>query len=238
MLKNHCFRGLGVVVSFVACLAVLCTVSCSKDETYAEQKEKERNAIKGFISQGINVVSDGDTILRVLPITVISEEQFHAQDSTTDLSRNEYVLFNGTGVYMQIVRKGVGPKLESGQSKQVIARYTEFNIMLDSIQSSNEVLYFSATPDIINISNSYGTFTASFNTTDYRPGAMYSFYKSTEVPAGWLVPFTYIHIGRQGKQDDEIAKVRLIVPHTQGTSSARESVYPCFYELTFQQTRE
>ena len=222
--------------------------ACNKDETYAEKKEKERDAIASFIQRDASIKYEGDTIIHIGRIDVISENQFHDQDSITRLEyhldsdgrlvfdRNEYVLF-GNGVYMQILRKGVGEKLESGKSKRVIARYFEYNILADSIQTRNDILYFSTTPDIIDISNNYGTFTASFS-TDNGGGAMYRFYKSTSVPSGWLVPFTYIRLGRQVNENDEIAKVRLIVPHSQGHSQASQNVYPCFYEITFQQMRD
>ena len=218
-------------------VAALIFCGCSKDESYAEKKEKERDAIKSFVSRDVSIMFEGDTVLHVGTINVIDEKQFIEQDSTTDVARNEYVLFNNTGVYMQIVRKGVGGKLESGESKRVIARYLEYNIMGDSIQTRNNILYYSTTPDIIDITNNYGTFTASFN-TDNGGGAMYRSYNSTTVPPGWLVPFSYIHIGRQVNEDDKIAKVRLILPHSQGQKSASEYVYPCFYEITFQQMRD
>jgi hypothetical protein len=109
--------------------------------------------------------------------------------------------------------------------------------MGDSIQSRNDILYYSTTPDIIDISNNYGTFTATFN-TDNGGGAMYRYYNTTSVPAGWLIPFSYIRIGRQINEDDKIALVRLIVPHSQGHSQANQNVYPCFYQISFQQIRE
>ncbi len=220
----------------LAAIICLSAVSCSKNETYAEQKEKERKAIANFLSRDISITNSvGDTLIHVGRINVITEEQFLKQDSMTDVEKNEYVLFGGTGVYMQIVRKGVGPKLESGQSKRIIARYTEFNILADSVLTSNDVLYFSTTPDILDVTNSYGTFTASFN-IENGGGAMYRAYQSTEVPSGWLIPFTYIHIGRQTSAEG-ISKVRLIIPHTQGQSQARSSVYPCFYEIRYQEMR-
>lgn len=219
-----------------AVVVVLSTIACKDTESYAEQKEKERKAINSFLNRDAVVVNSvGDTLIHVGHINVITEDQFLAQDSTTDLEKNEYVLFGGTGVYMQIVRKGTGGKLESGQSKRIITRYTEFNILSDSVLTSNDILYFSTTPDIMDVTNSYGTFTASFN-LENGGGAMYRAYGSTEVPGGWLVPLTYVRIGRQTSPEG-IAKVRLIVPHTQGQSYARESVYPCFYEITYQETR-
>ena len=35
-------------------------------------------------------------------------------------------------------------------------------------------------------------------------------------------------------EDGEIAKVRLIVPHGEGQSSASSNVYPCFYTITYE----
>ena len=69
-------------------------------------------------------------------------------------------------------------------------------------------------------------------------GAMYAAYGSTSVPSGWLIPFPYIRIGRQNSPDEGIAKVRLIVPHSEGQTSASSNVYPCFYEITFQKMRD
>lgn len=225
-------------LTFVAVLAATVLTACHDTETYAEQKEKERKAINNFLSRDIAICThEGDTAIHVGHINVISESQFYRQDSLTDVSKNEYVLFASTGVYMQIVRPGVGQKLQSGQTKRVIARYIEYNILADSLQSRSDILYYSTTPDIIDITNNYGTFTASFN-IENGGGAMYRIYNnSTVVPSGWLVPFTYIRLGRQVNEGDQIAKVRLIVPHSQGQANAQSGVYPCFYEITFQEMR-
>lgn len=230
-------RPVGLLVLALVLLSTAFT-ACSKGETYAEQKEKERKAINKFLNRDVAIVTnEGDTVIHVGHINVISESQFYRQDSLTDVSKNEYVLFAGTGVYMQIVRPGVGEKLQNGQTKRVISRYLEYNILTDTIQSRSDILYYSTTPDIIDITNNYGTFTASFN-IENGGGAMYRIYgSSTVVPSGWLIPFTYIHLGRQINEDDKIAKVRLIVPHSQGQANAKSGVYPCFYEITFQETR-
>ena len=80
----------------------------------------------------------------------------------------------------------------------------------------------------MDVTDTYGTFTASFNTS-VNGGAMYQYYGSKAVPAGWLVPLTYINIGRQINADEEIAKVRLIVPaFHRGHSDASSNVYPVF----------
>ena len=213
--------------------------SCSNGETYAEQKEKEYKAIQSFLKRDIVVRdADGNVVCNVGKIEPISEEQFLAQDSTTDLEKNEYVLFSNSGVYMQIVRKGTGEKLEKGKTARIICRFIEFNILGDSIQLRNDVNFWHPSPDIMKVSNNYGSFTASFDTEINGGGAMYNIYGNTSVPSGWLIPFSYIRIGRQNSEDEGIAKVRLIVPHSEGQTSASSNVYPCFYELTFQKMRD
>ena len=137
----------------------------------------------------------------------------------------------------EAIRKGAGEKLKNGQQKRIICRYTEFNILRDSVQTTNNSAYWQTNPDIMDVTNTYGTFTASFNTSVNGGGVMYQYYGSKAVPAGWLVPLTYINIGRQVSEDEEIAKVRLIVPHSQGHSDASSNVYPCFYEITYQEMR-
>ena len=225
------------------CVA-LCTVatalwSCDEDETYADQKEKERKAIAGFLSRNLTLLdAQGDTLLSTGKIKVITEQQFLAQDSVTNLDENEYVLFTNTGVYMQIVRKGPGEPIRSGESKRVICRYYEYNILGDSLQTSNQTPYWATNPEVLYGSNNSGSITASFNTTLNGGGAMYMIYKNISVPNGWLVPLNYINLGRQKAENEGIAKVRIIVPHSEGQTDATNNVYPCFYEITYQEMRE
>ena len=210
-------------------------VACKNEETYAEQKEKEYNAIQSFLKRDVVIYDNtGSVVCDVGTIEVITEEEFQNQDYTTDLERNQYVLFNNSGVYMQIRRKGVGEKLEQGQTARVICRFIEFNILGDSIQLRNDVNYWHPSPDIMKVTNNYGSFSAEFDTELYGGGAMYNQYGNTAVPSGWLIPFSYINIGRQNSGDEHIAKVRLIVPHAEGQSSASSNVYPCFYEILYQ----
>ncbi|MCD8304752.1 MAG: DUF4827 domain-containing protein [Prevotellaceae bacterium] len=222
-----------------ALLAGWALASCDDDETYAEQKEKERKAIAAFLARDPLVLTDGygDTLLSTSKIKVISETVFEAQDSTTNVDENEYVLFSSTGLYMQIVRKGPGEKLQDGQTTRLICRYYEYNILGDSLQTTDMTSYWQTNPEILDVSNNSGTITASFNTSINAGGAMYINYSSTVVPDGWIVPLTYVNIGRQTTPDEGIAKVRLIVPHSQGTADATGNVYPCFYELTYQEMR-
>ena len=117
--------------------------SCDNGETYAEQREKERDAISAFLNRDVVIrLSDGEELIHVGKINTISEGEFYAQDSTTNLERNEYVVFENTGVYMQIVRKGAGEKMKNGQQKRIICRYTEFNILRDSVQTTNNSAYW------------------------------------------------------------------------------------------------
>ena len=205
------------MIAFAAVLS-----SCNDYETYGDKKEKERNAIAKFISDS--------------SIVVITEDQFNQQGYTTNLTRNEFVRLDKSGVYMQIVREGCGTKLQDGETTRLVCRFSEFDILDDTITVCNndpELSYGGksvvAIPDIIQVSRSSGSFTASFES-----GIMYSVYSSSSVPAGWLVPLTYIKVGRPQSMDEECAKVRLIVPHSQGHATASSNVIPCYYEITYQ----
>jgi hypothetical protein len=211
------------------------TTSCSDGETYAEKKKKEERAIGQFLL-------DNDFVGK---INAITEEQFYAQDSMTDLSKNEFVKFNSDGIYMQIVRKGVGQKLAENKSTNILCRFLEKNIQLDSVLLRNDIQAWltyngntydtSLYVDKMSVVRTGNTITASFIT-----GMMYMYHGSASVPAGWLVPLNYVKIGRPDAAlagDQEIAKVHLIVPHSQGTSDASASVYPCYYEITYQISR-
>ena len=204
--------------------------ACDDDETYAEKKERENKTINAFLKTGTCVLEEttGDTLLYVPPINWIDEEQFAAQDSTTYLDQNQYVLLRKTGIYMQIVRKGSGEKLANGETATVINRYVEFNIASDSIQSRNDNLYYVAVSDEMSCTNSYGTLTGSFIS-----GVMKTRYGAS-VPEGWLVPLAYINLGRDLR---DLAKVRLIVPHNSGQDNASQNIYACFYEITYQRGR-
>ena len=67
---------------------------------------------------------------------------------------------------------------------------------------------------------------------------MKSYYNTTNVPAGWLEPLHYVNLGRYTGEKDQIAKVRVVVPHSSGTTRASSKVYPCFYEITYEQGRQ
>jgi hypothetical protein len=210
-------------------------VACDDDDTYADRVKRESKQISSFLTTGATAyLSDtlGGAMLEVPgDIRVISESEFYANDSTTDVSRNEYVLFSGSGVYMQIVRKGTGKTLEEGETATILNRYIEYNIAGDSIQTSNMAIYYAPYPETMSCTNSYGLYSGSFVS-----GVMKTTYGAS-VPSAWLIPLPFIRLGRQDSEDDGVAKVRLITPHGQGQSDASYSVYPCFYEITYMRGR-
>ncbi len=208
---------------------MLLTASCQHYETYSDRKAKERSAIERFIQQE--------------EIQVISEEQFKAQNETTDTLENQYVRLSRSGVYMQIIRHGYGNKMEEDKTVNIYCRFLEKNIMTDSVIVRNDERFLlnsgsgyqdmSQYPDKMSVKRTGTTITASFVS-----GVMYTYHGSSQVPAGWLVPLNYVAVDTPPVGSDVgIAKVRLIVPHSQGTADATSSVYPCFYEITYVKER-
>jgi hypothetical protein len=200
--------------AYILILVAVALTSCNDYETYGDKKEKERNAIAKFIADSAFVV--------------ISEDQFVKNGYKTDLSRNEFVKLDKTGVYMQIIREGCGDKMKDGESLTLDCRFSEYDILNDTTLVYNTSSSTASLPDRMSVSRSSGTYTATF-----LSGMMTKVYSSS-VPAGWLVPLNYIKIGRPQSMDDECAKVRLIVPHTQGHAYASSNVCPYFYTVTYQ----
>ena len=203
-------RKLITVLLVACCLAPL--VGCNDYETYGDQKEKERKAIRQFLADSA--------------FTVISEQQFHEQGDVTDVSKREFVYMNDNGVYMQIVHKGCGTPIADGENSDLLVRFVEV-CLLDSTVFYNDVNPYDV--DVMNVKRTGTSFTASFTS-----GSWLSVYQSETVPAGLIVPLPYLNMGRPRSADDHIAKVRLIVPHTQGNSNASYYVYPYYYEISFQ----
>lgn len=199
--------------------------ACNDYETYSDLKKKERQAISKFLVDSA--------------INVISEKQFEEQGQTTDLKKNQYVLLDKSGVYMQIIRKGCGQQVESGKTVNVLCRFSETNILTDSMLIRNDIVgtiymngqYIDVSQyvDKMTVQRNGSTFQASFVS-----GMMQLYHGTSSVPSGWLVPLLYINVGRPLQKGDEIAKVKLIVPHSQGTQTASQSVYPAFYVITYQ----
>lgn len=215
------------MLCFVATMASLS--SCNDGETYADMKKKENAAISEFLARNTSVSRSVFT----KPVSVISETDFTNNGETTDVEKNEFVLFESTGIYMQIMRKGTGEKIKHGETAVLQCRFEEYNILSDTLQLLNtDSRYgYSIIPEELSVTNTYGSFTGSFSSI--YATAMTSAY-GTAVPSGWLVPLRYIKVGRQSTEDGEIAKVRIIVPSTQGQQYASANVYPCFYEITYQ----
>ena len=210
------------------CALLFCT-GCENYETYADMKEKEQDAIERFIlSEGINV---------------IDEATFKAQGETTDVNSKQYVHLDRSGVYMQIVRKGCGSKLEEKKNVTLLCRFLEKNLLTDQIVIRNDIsamititgigtIDVSQYLDKMNVVRTGTTINASFTGS----GMMYQYHGSATVPSGWLVPLNYINVGFPASADDEISKVRLIVPHSQGTADASSSVTPYYYEISYQRS--
>ena len=204
---------------------MLLLASCNNGETYSDLKDAERDAINRYISKN--------------NIKVINESQFASQGETTDVSKNEYVYLSKSGVYMQIIRKGCGELVKENESLEILCRFSEYNIKQEQILVRNDVPYYlvvsgttydySSAPDKMTVERLGDSFTGTFVS-----GAMYSYHGSAAVPSGWLVPLMYVKVGRPQSDSDELAKVRLIVPHSQGTVDASSSVYPCYYEITYE----
>ena len=209
--------------------------SCDDDETYADKRKREEKQIQAFLSSGVEIKTpnlDGAFLSVPGNIRVISEGEFYANDSTTDVSKNEYVKFSQTGVYMQILDKGTGTKLADGETARIIARYTEIDLTTDSILTTNSLISTEMEPDIMVCSNHLGVYQGTF-----LQGRMMQAYQTAAVPAGWLVPFAYVNFGRLDSETASLAHVRLIVPSSQGQPNASANVYPCFYDIKFQRGR-
>ena len=196
-----------ILLILVSCLSLL--AACNDYETYADQKEKERDGVSDFMSfHGFRE---------------ISVEVFHAQGDST--GTNEFVYMNNSGVYMQIVNRGSGTYLQSDENVDLYIRFREQSIFDTTKVITN--YYDPYDPDIMNVTRTGANFTASFTS-----GLMLANY-SASVPAGWLVPLSYIKVGPPTATEN-VSQVRLIVPHTQGHTVASSNVYPYFYEISFQ----
>ena len=201
--------------TFIALATVLMAIACSDYETYSELKDQERDAIQKFISDSSFVIID--------------EEQFHSQDDLT-VGDRQFVYLSKSGVYMQIVRQGCGEKVKDGETLNILCRFREVSIK-DTATLFN-IYAYAFDPDIMSVTRSGSTYSGTFVS-----GVMASAYGSS-VPEGWLVPLQYVNIGRLTNPDDELAKVKLIVPHSQGTTTnAKSNVKPYYYEISFQRGR-
>ncbi|WP_308755542.1 DUF4827 domain-containing protein [uncultured Bacteroides sp.] len=180
--------------------------ACDDSKTYAEMLEDEKDGINDFI--------------RKEGIKVISQSEFYAQDSTTKSKEkgddvDEFVQL-ASGVYMQIVDKGSENEADTVKSNdEILVRFMEYSILdkdttLSNIDAAETVDAFRYT---VTSSSIAGTF---------LQGYMMTLYSSPTVPAGWLVPLTYVR---------DRAHVRLIVPSKMGHQTAMQYVYPYYYDI-------
>ena len=226
------------IVTVLLAIVFVAITSCDDYASYAEQRDYELSALSRFVDNP----SCGE--IKGKKINVISEAEF-LKDSTTDVSKNEFVRFNN-GIYMQIVRRGCGSIMKDGESATILSRFREYNINGDSLQMWNDDVYYDQQLyekfDVRRIS---GTFSGTFCSTgdNVVHGQIYTYaaqvYGSNHVlakvvPSGLLVPLSYIKLGRPANDGDEIAKVRLILPHDQGQAKASAGVYACYYEITYE----
>ena len=219
-----------IIYTLLFVFGMIGLTSCNDYETYADLKEKEQDAISNFISR------EG--------IQVIDESTFKNQGETTDTTRNQFVHMSRTGVYMQIVRKGCGSPLEDKKSISLLCRFMEKNLLTDSILIRNDQkssFYVTSLGRYIDTSQyvdkMYVTRNGTTITAMFESGMMQTYHSSTSVPGGWLVPLNYINVGRPEKEGDQIAKVRSIVPHSQGTADASSTVFPCYYEISYERVK-
>lgn len=235
-----------LLLSIIAIAALVTFAACDHNETYADQRNRELDSINAFLrNENVKVIKESEF-----------EQRFEARkagDKTikltdTDPNNNEYVLFESNGIYMQVIHDGCGNYIAKGETKNVLCRFTEYclanraKICDDAITLTNDVPRFAIYTDEMSVKNTSGTFEGSFVDTNHSLLAQTynsSYYGSVSatVPSGWLIPFSWIKIGRLITADDELAHVRLLVPHTYGTTSASASVYACLYDIRFQAAR-
>jgi len=187
-------------------------VSCKDEETYADQKDREAKQISKWLTDNkIDVISMADFLK-----DTITNNPVTGPDSTL----NQYVLFSDNGVYMQIIRRGEGRLMKSGDIWDMNVRYTEQLVRNGDLMSMNT---YEREPDIFYVQRTGDNYTGSF-----RSGVMPGRYGNS-VPNSWLMIMPFI---KPGLLNADGAKVRLIVPHNQGTQLAASNVYPAFYEIT------
>ena len=224
-MKQRLYSTLSILM--IAAIAMM--TSCKNGETYAKMKEKERDAIDRFIQSNKFVGT----------IKVINEDAFKSQGETTNVDNNEFVLFNDDGIYMQIVRKGTGQTMiemareqpDSTITKTICCRFFEYDIQNADTTCAN--IYPTKNGITDKMQCTYTCLGRSY-TASFTEGEMRSYYSSTSVvPKGWLKPLDYIRLAKS-EGSGEVAKVRLIVPHSSGTANAGTYVKPFYYEITYQ----
>lgn len=195
------------------------TKSDRKELNYSQMLEIERKAINQYIEN--------------YNITVITEAQYVSNNYITDTDKNEFMIIPEKGIYIQIVKPGSGEKLKDGETCTVLCRFYEKNL-ISGAELTNTISSFSAMPEKMSVALHGEQISGSF---DPSSSLIYSTYGSTSVPQGWLEVLRYTNLGRIVSENDEPARVKIIVPHLSGQSDAQMNVYPCLYELNFEKGR-
>lgn len=230
--------------AIMAVAALFSFAACNDTETYKDMRDRELDSISSFLShERVKVISEDEFKSRW------NRKQTDNSVVLTDTAKdnNEYVLFNSNGIYMQVIDMGCGDYIQKGETTDVLVRFSEYNlntaaeISTTSLQLSNNIKDYSYYIDKMSVTNTSGTFTGTF---DVSTSLMAQTYNSSSysgvsgtVPSGWLIPFSWVKIGRGNSEGENIAHVRLVVPHTYGTTTASGSVYACLYDLTLQRGR-
>ena len=206
-MKKLIFAVLGLVA-----VSTLLSSCKEEEETYADQKEREAKQVRAWLdSHNIDVI----TLQEFLKDTITDNPE-----AGPDSTRNEYVLFEDNGVYMQIVRRGKGRQISAGEIWYMNARYSEAYVGSGDTLTMNK---FEQEPDLFYVKRVGDTYTASF-----QSGIMLRAYGAS-VPNSWIMTMPYIKPGVLNGDDG--AWVRIIAPHNQGTQTAASSVYPAFYDI-------
>lgn len=201
-----------LILLFFALLAIgQIFQACDDTKTYAEMLEEEKDAVNAFIKKH--------------NIKLISPGEFEAQDSTTNLERNEYVAFSN-GVYMQIRSKGSKNLADTFKTNNlIIVRFMEVDITEDDTTTvsnvNNPFPAGNVYPDGFRYTEDAGSIYGQFIVEPGLGGNMLTY--GTSVPAGWLIPLKYVR---------DSASVRLIVPSKMGHQNAQQYVLPYYYDIT------
>ena len=190
----------------LGCLLLLSGViaACDDTKTYAEMREDEDDAIAAFIKDSA--------------IHVITQTEFFDNDSTTDVSKNEYVQLT-SGVYMQIVDKGSSNPADTIRPNDIVLVRFEEQALKENSYGYKSYISNINYPDVDEFK--YAVTSTSIAGT-FTKGVMVEYYSDTTVPAGWLIPLSYVR---------DNAHVRLIVPSKMGHNYAMQNVYPYYYDL-------
>ena len=193
-----------ILALFSVCALMFIFQSCSKTRTYADRLADEKKAIDRYTKKN--------------KIQTISYDEFIANDTVTDITKNQYVELQ-TGLYMQIIVRGdkMDDKFKFKDRNEITVRFSEYNIMEEyetNVGNTNNPFFVDAFVLTIRDSGIRGEFVDR--------GNMLEIYGSKAVPSGWLIPLEYLRSG---------AHIKLIVSSKLGHTLSSQQVYPYAYDL-------